>query len=304
MKLGKRRASTSEDRTLIIKRVKSVYRDGGVASVLKAIVRRIGTPHARSFPVCKEIVSGGVGIEIGGPSPIFAQGGMIPIYPLVERVDSVNFASSTLWEGEIEEGASFNFSRGKAPGRQFIAEGADLHMIPDGDYDFVLSSHVLEHIANPLKAVAEWMRLLKPGGGLVLVLPHRDGTFDHRRPITTMQHLIEDFEMNMSEDDLTHLPEVLELHDLSKDPGVTEAIFRERAGRNPLARTVHHHVFDTRLAMAVVNKSGLELLAIEPLMPYHIIVIARKSEQSSLEQPPNMDVSEVLRRSPFQTDRQ
>lgn len=291
---------------MIVKRVVSVFRAGGVSAVLGAVLRRIRTPWARSFPLCRDIVSNAHGIEIGGPSSIFARGGMIPLYPLAQRVDNCNFARSTIWEGAIREGDSFTFHSGKAPGRQFIAEGANLHMIQSASYDFVLSSHMLEHSANPLRALAEWGRLLKAGGGLILVLPHRDGTFDHRRPITTIQHLVADLEAGRGEDDLTHLAEVLQLHDVSRDPGVEdEASFRERAERNAEVRSLHHHVFDTRLATAVVAQAGLELVAVEPLLPYHIVVIARKPLGSSggNRLSPG-EVGEILRQSPFRTDRE
>lgn len=224
---------------MIVNRVVSVFRAGGVAGVLSAIVRRIRTPRARSFAVSRAIVRGATGIEIGGPSPLFARGGMIPVYPSAHRVDNVNFARRTIWEGAIQEGDSFTFHRGKAPGQQYIAEGADLRVVPGGKYDFVLSSHMLEHTANPLGALSEWRRLLKEGGALILVVPHRDGTFDYRRPVTTMQHLVEDFEAGMGEDDLTHLPEVLQLHDLSRDPGADPARFRERAENNAEIRSLH-----------------------------------------------------------------
>ena len=36
---------------------------------VRAVVRRIGTPRARCFATCREIANGGVGLEIGGPSP-------------------------------------------------------------------------------------------------------------------------------------------------------------------------------------------------------------------------------------------
>src|SRR5207248_8855344 len=123
----------------------------------------------------------------------------------------------------------------------------------------------------------EWRRLLRPGGTLVLVLPARDGTFDHRRPVTTMSHLVEDFESSMGEDDLTHLPEVMELHDVSRDPGVSDAsTFRERARRNAELRSLHHHVFDMRLAVNAVLHSGFELMSVEALQPYHIFILGRK----------------------------
>jgi SAM-dependent methyltransferase len=43
----------------------------------------------------------------------------------------------------------------------------------DGKYDFVFSSHCLEHIWLPQKALKEWLRILKPEGFLVLFLPHK-----------------------------------------------------------------------------------------------------------------------------------
>lgn len=39
--------------------------------------------------------------------------------------------------------------------------------------DEILASHVLEHLENPFKILAEWHRILKPGGRLELIVPHR-----------------------------------------------------------------------------------------------------------------------------------
>ena len=40
--------------------------------------------------------------------------------------------------------------------------------------EFVFSSHLLEHVADTGAALAEWWRVIKSGGHLVLYLPHRD----------------------------------------------------------------------------------------------------------------------------------
>ena len=40
--------------------------------------------------------------------------------------------------------------------------------------DFVFSSHLLEHMDNPGKVLAEWWRLIRQGGHLVLYLPHKN----------------------------------------------------------------------------------------------------------------------------------
>ena len=81
-------------------------------------------------------------------------------------------------------------------------------------YQCILSSHVIEHLSNPLKTL-EWKRhLIKPG--FLLIVPYKENTFDHRRPNTTFSHLLEDYEANTSETDQTHLNEIRQLHDFSK----------------------------------------------------------------------------------------
>lgn len=49
-----------------------------------------------------------------------------------------------------------------------------LEGVPDGAYDFVYSSHNLEHLYDVDRALINWWRVLKPGGHLLLFLPHRD----------------------------------------------------------------------------------------------------------------------------------
>lgn len=46
--------------------------------------------------------------------------------------------------------------------------------VADQAYDFVYSSHLLEHTANPTLTLKNWWRIVKPGGYLILFLPHRD----------------------------------------------------------------------------------------------------------------------------------
>lgn len=65
--------------------------------------------------------------------------------------------------------------------------------LPDGSQDFVVSSHVLEHFPNPIKALLEWDRLIRPGGIIFMIVPHKERTFDKHQARTALQHLIEDF---------------------------------------------------------------------------------------------------------------
>ncbi len=44
----------------------------------------------------------------------------------------------------------------------------------DASYDFVYSSHTLEDLKDPGLALGNWWRVLRPGGFLILYVPHRD----------------------------------------------------------------------------------------------------------------------------------
>ena len=46
----------------------------------------------------------------------------------------------------------------------------------DHTLDYVVASHVLEHVANPIAALAECYRVIRPGGILYLVVPDRRAT--------------------------------------------------------------------------------------------------------------------------------
>lgn len=80
------------------------------------------------------------------------------------------------------------------PGSQYIAYGNALTFIDDKSLDFVISSHCIEHLANPIGALLEWKRILSDNGLLILVIPDKERTFDHKRPVTTISHLIDDYQ--------------------------------------------------------------------------------------------------------------
>lgn len=215
------------------------------------------------------------GIEIGGPSSLFKT--VLPLYRIVGGLDGVNFSTDTIWEGNIQAGDSFNYYREKS-GRQFIADATDLSEIGDACYDFLLSSNCLEHVANPIKALKEWRRVIKAGGVMVLVLPRKESNFDHRRPVTSIEHLMDDFAAQVEEDDLTHLEEILALHDLGRDPPAGDLEhFRQRSLNNLQNRTLHHHVFDVALIEAMLAGLEFEILDVTTTRT-DFFALARKAE--------------------------
>ena len=59
---------------------------------------------------------------------------------------------------------------------------SDITAIPvkDGTFDFVLCTEVLEHVPEPIKAIKEMARILKPGGRILLTAPLGSGL--HQKP--------------------------------------------------------------------------------------------------------------------------
>jgi SAM-dependent methyltransferase len=227
----------------------------------------------RTFNLYLDRIEGKKGLEIGGPSKIFTPGRLCPVYDYVDSLNNCDFSDSTVWASHQK---SYQFSNRKPAGITFFCEGSDLSAISDQSYDFVLSSHNLEHFANPVKALVEWKRVLRPDGSLVLVLPDYRRTFDHRRQPTAVEHMMEDFRRGAGEDDLTHLPEILEKHDLSRDPGAGSAEqFRTRSQTNFANRCLHHHVFDERNSVELLDQVGFNALACELALPFHICILAQ-----------------------------
>jgi SAM-dependent methyltransferase len=80
-----------------------------------------------------------------------------------------------------------------------------LSAFADASQDFVVCSHVLEHLAAPLALMDEMHRVLKPGGVLILLLPDRRRTFDRYRASTSLDHLIREHRNGVRTVDDDHL---------------------------------------------------------------------------------------------------
>lgn len=66
--------------------------------------------------------------------------------------------------------------------------------IADEAFDFSLSAHVLEHLVDPIGSIKNALRIVKPLGLVMFALPDMRFTFDHPRPVTSLQHLISDYQ--------------------------------------------------------------------------------------------------------------
>lgn len=55
-----------------------------------------------------------------------------------------------------------------------ICDAETMEVYADESFDCVHASHVLEHLNDPIKAIKNWFRLVKPKGHLIITVPHRD----------------------------------------------------------------------------------------------------------------------------------
>lgn len=128
----------------------------------KSIARRLADPNfaARYFV--------GAGLDIGGrPDPL-----------ALYRELFVRMGPVRTWDREDGDA-------------QFL-EG-----VADDSYDFVHSSHCLEHLRDPALGLRHWLRVVRPGGHLIVTVPDEDlyeqGVFpstfnaDHRWTFTVFK---------------------------------------------------------------------------------------------------------------------
>ena len=145
----------------------------------------------------------------------------------------------------------------------YWGDAAQLPFLGDS-LDYVATSHVLEHAANPVAAIFEWTRVVAHGGVIYMVVPDRRFTFDRRRPLTEPAHMIADYAGRVDNTDGTHVAEYVELSDWSRmipaasgaelqriqaDAALTYA----EAVRNRSEINIHFHVFERSNLLALVG---------------------------------------------------
>jgi len=135
-------------------------------------------------------------------------------------------------------------------GRVDILDDAQtMATVADGSYDFVIASHVIEHLRNPIGGVRQWLRVLKPSGRLYLVVPDKRRTFDRQRMRTTIEHLIVDDRQPSAERDFEHfLDYAIHVHKSWLEPAIVEARRLEAEDAS-----IHFHTFIPQDIVALVR---------------------------------------------------
>lgn len=124
----------------------------------------------------------GSGIEIGAlHSPV-----RVPQNVTIHYVDRLNVEQLRQHYPELNDFPLVHVD--------IIDNGEILQNIGDSSQDFVIANHFLEHCQNPLYAIENMLRVLKKSGVLYMAIPDKRYTFDSNRPVTSYEHLLDDYE--------------------------------------------------------------------------------------------------------------
>ena len=106
------------------------------------------------FPVAKKVCHG-LGLDVGAGKHDWALPGAFPVDPAISKTYDAN----------------------------------NLPKNPFGKWDYIFSSHCLEHLPEWMKVLNYWTSNIKPGGTLFLYLPHRDCLYWRPELMPTKKHI-------------------------------------------------------------------------------------------------------------------
>ena len=132
------------------------------------------------FARCK-----GKGVELGpGPNPHIRPGEEVKVFYIEQKRPAE-------WVELYGEHYKMNFDAALEP---FYVVG-EAHEIPAEleSLDFIYSSHVFEHLVNPLGHLERWSKLLHKGGEVLMIVPDYIGSKDYLADPTTMAELLAEF---------------------------------------------------------------------------------------------------------------
>jgi SAM-dependent methyltransferase len=104
--------------------------------------------------------------------------------------------------------------------------------LPDRSEDFIISSHLVEHLPNLIGAFLEWNRILRNGGYVFMIVPLKGALpADESRELTPPSHFVQDYNQKIT----------LDTHSTDGVPG-------GRAG--------HYHTFTPDSLLEIVHLMG------------------------------------------------
>lgn len=160
-----------------------------------------------------------------------------------------------------------------------IADGERLETVQDATQDFVIANHFIEHCQNPVGALINMFRVLKPGGVLYLAIPDKRNSFDADRPVTTLEHVMRDYEEGPAWSKRQHFEEWTRLVNKVQDDEEAE---KQIALNLSIDYSIHYHVWtQAEMLELIVALRKMVSFEVELCLKHEaeVIFILRKNNQ-------------------------
>lgn len=157
-----------------------------------------------------------------------------------------------------------------------VDDAERLERVADASQDFVIANHLLEHCQDPIGALKNFLRVLRPGGVLYLTVPDQRYTFDRDRPVTPLEHLWADHRDGPQRSLREHYNEWVRLVEKVNDAAAaqrrTEELMRQ-------SFSIHFHVWtqnELLELLAALKKVVTFELEVFLKRKYEVIMVLRK----------------------------
>jgi SAM-dependent methyltransferase len=134
-----------------------------------------------------------------------------------------------------------------------VDNGEQLTTIAEASQDFIIANHFLEHTENPIGTIQTHLGKLKPGGILFYAVPDKRFTFDFKRPVTPLEHMVADYEQGPERSRAEHYEQWVggvpgEIHEGAS----TEEIVARARKLDAEDYSIHMHVWTQAEFLAMV----------------------------------------------------
>ncbi len=158
-----------------------ILKHGECANIL--IHQRLERSHILRYAV-------GNGVELGpGPKPQVLPSDSV-------KVEYVEESPMEKWVESYDQNGKYG-AKSADFSNYTIGTAWDLPQY-DNSLDFIFSSHVIEHLANPIGHFVRWKQKLKLNGAILAVVPDMLGTKDYLATPSTIDELEEEFRAGIS----------------------------------------------------------------------------------------------------------
>lgn len=186
--------------------------------------------------------------------------------------------AQVIYIGKIDVPTAYNIHYQELKGQKLanvdvLDDGEKLNVIPPGSQDFIIANHFLEHTQNPIKSIEVHLSRLKLGGILFYAVPNKNKTFDLNRPLTTFEHILQDYKNGPESSYDNHVQEWVELVDKIVEPSLQKQRIEQIKKIN---YSIHFHVWDEDTFFDFLEKTN-KLLNYPYIIEEHVKNVENES---------------------------